>query len=848
MLLALTGLAVGLYVIPPIARAQAPAPPPPSTPEPKPAPDDAYELRPIQRIVLREPVEGKPTEFAPASPAIEQLVRNQLRTLEGRPFRRAIVTEDVSRLNRLGRFRSIESDVQLAPDGSVIVTFTLREQAVMQDVQVVGNTKLADQELLKATALVPGAPLDRFQLDRAARAMEDLYRTKGYYNVSVAVDEKELADSSIAVFRVGEGQRVRVMGITFEGNNSFTAKELDSAVKTSVYVPIFDKGPLDDELLRQDVASLARFYRERGYLDVRVGTRVQPSPNGREALVAFRIDEGPLYTLRSVEVYYNDPEALEEYRAKIAKDPKAPISYLSADQMHEIGRRSFSAPQIVGLMSIKPGDVYSENKLRASVKNIEDSYGKLGYILDLPPFETTTARISQREVRDENRPEVTLILFIHEGKPTTLGQIVTGRNEITQQKVVLRQIDLKPDRPVDDSALEESQRRLDGLRLFVPNAIRVKVLPEDPRRPGVRDVYMETPETNTGEFNIGAAIGSDAGVVGTISLVQRNFDVFDTPDSFEELISGRAFRGAGQRFEAIAQPGTKVQDFRLGLTEPYFMESDYSVGGQALYRRREYNQYTEERFGGNVSLGRRFGTVWEGGLTLRNEWVRLGDFGDDAPKDYFDAQERRRVTGLGFSLARTTTNDKFRPSKGSRLDLSVERVGLPGDDSQFTKLHSDYTLFLNVHESFLGYKTILKLHNEIAIIPEGQSEVPVYERYSMGGRSFRGFGTQGVSPVGLRRDGTVSDDPVGGSFLFFLGGEIQQPVYQDIVSIVGFIDTGTVDSSVSLARYRVSVGTGVRIGIPQLSPIPLAFDFGFPILKQSTDRERLFTFSIDIPF
>jgi outer membrane protein insertion porin family len=199
-------------------------------------------------------------------------------------------------------------------------------------------------------------------------------------------------------------------------------------------------------------------------------------------------------------------------------------------------------------------------------------------------------------------------------------------------------------------------------------------------------------------------------------------------------------------------------------------------------------------------------------------------------------------------MARTTTNDKFRPSKGSRLDLSVERVGVPGDESQFTKIQGDYTLFLNVHESFLGYKTILKVHNQIAVIPEGQSETPVYERYTLGGRSFRGFGTQGVSPVGLRRDGSVSGDPVGGSFLFFLGGEIQQPVYQDIVSLVGFVDTGTVDTSVSLARYRVSVGAGVRIGVPALSPVPLAFDFGFPLIKQSTDRERLFTFSIDIPF
>ena len=48
--------------------------------------------------------------------------------------------------------------------------------------------------------------------------------------------------------------------------------------------------------------------------------------------------------------------------------------------------------------------------------------------------------------------------------------------------------------------------------------------------------------------------------------------------------------------------------------------------------------------------------------------------------------------------------------------------------------------------------------------------------------------------------------------------------------------------------YRVSVGIGLRLYFPQLSPAPLAFDFGFPVLKEDTDEDRLFTFSIDLPF
>jgi outer membrane protein insertion porin family len=94
----------------------------------------------------------------------------------------------------------------------------------------------------------------------------------------------------------------------------------------------------------------------------------------------------------------------------------------------------------------------------------------------------------------------------------------------------------------------------------------------------------------------------------------------------------------------------------------------------------------------------------------------------------------------------------------------------------------------------------------------------------------------------------VSDDAVGGNFLFFAGAQITKPVYEDVAAIVGFVDSGTVQEEVGFDQYRVSVGFGIRLYVQQLSPVPLAFDFGFPIMKEETDRTRLFTFSIDLPF
>jgi outer membrane protein insertion porin family len=722
--------------------------------------------------------------------------------------------------------------------------------------------------------------VDRFQIDRAARAIEDRYRARGFYQARVEVDEQVLRESDIIVYRVIEGERSRVTVVEFDtgagagGAGAFSPRILRAQIRTTTYIPILERAPLDDEVLREDAASLVRFYRDRGYLDVRVGSRIQPSPDGREVIVTFIIDEGPLYSLRSIQVLYTNPDAMRQYRAEVlGGDQRAELMYLTPEQMRRIGRRPLSDEQIKGLMAFKPGDVYSDDKLRRSITAVENAYAKLGAVLETERG-PVSARIITREVRDEQRPEIDLLVFIHEGLPTRTGELIITGNDLTQNKVILRQLQLRPERPLDLTELNESRRRLEGLGLFAPGSVRLNiqapvVLPEpgpgaaddpfaDLRGEGgargggppllQRDVLVEVEETSTGSFNFGVAYGSDSGVIGNISLTQRNFDIADVPDSPGELFTGRAFRGAGQTFKIELLPGDRIQTYSVSLTEPYFLESDYSVSSTGFYRRRVFRQYEEERYGGRLGLERRFGTVWAGGLTFRNDWVSLSDVDDDAPVDYFEVEDRRRIDGVGVRLIRNTTDDRFRPSRGSRMDFGVEQIGLTGGDFDFTKLSAEYLGFFTLYESFLGYRTLLKLDARAGYIPQGQGDAPVYERYFLGGQSFRGFSFRAISPIGRRADGTATGDPVGGTWSWFLGAEIQQPLYRDVVALAGFVDTGTVEADFGFDDYRVSVGFGFRILVPQLSRIPLAFDFGFPIVKEDTDRTRLFTFSIDVPW
>src|SRR5690606_521616 len=95
---------------------------------------------------------------------------------------------------------------------------------------------------------------------------------------------------------------------------------------------------------------------------------------------------------------------------------------------------------------------------------------------------------------------------------------------------------------------------------------------------------------------------------------------------------------------------------------------------------------------------------------------------------------------------------------------------------------------------------------------------------------------------------TLGNDPVGGKWSFFAGAEIEQPLVGESIAIVGFLDSGTVTNEPGFDDYRLSGGFGLRLYLPMFGQAPLAFDFGFPILRQTGDEERVFSFSVDLPF
>ncbi|MGA1709540.1 MAG: POTRA domain-containing protein, partial [Phycisphaerales bacterium] len=195
-----------------------------------------------------------------------QEVLNNIRVAAGQPYDPRTIRDDVATLYRLGHFASVNAAAEILPDGTVRVTYRLVEQALILDLQVIGNKLISDQELRAVIPLYAGGPRDDFLLEQSVLRIKDLYKQKGHYLVEFTVDESRLRDTGILILRIIEGPRVRVKEIEFVGNDAIPAKRLSAQIGTSESFGIFSKGLLDPEGLIDDAASLDRFYRDQGYV------------------------------------------------------------------------------------------------------------------------------------------------------------------------------------------------------------------------------------------------------------------------------------------------------------------------------------------------------------------------------------------------------------------------------------------------------------------------------------------------------------------------------------------------------------------------------------------------------
>ncbi|MCH2212372.1 MAG: BamA/TamA family outer membrane protein [Fuerstiella sp.] len=354
--------------------------------------------------------------------------------------------------------------------------------------------------------------------------------------------------------------------------------------------------------------------------------------------------------------------------------------------------------------------------------------------------------------------------------------------------------------------------------------------------PGYVDINAMGTEGRTGRIMFGAGVNSDNGLVGSFIWEENNFDLFAPPRNLSDVVNGRAFRGGGQRFRAEAAPGDIVSRYAVNWVDQYFMQTDYALSLSGFYYNRFFNDWQEDRLGGRIGLGQQLSPEASVNATLRLEEVTVKNPRIPTPAILTDAVGSNFLSTIRLSATNDTRDASIMPGDGHFMEVAFEQAA---GDFTFSRFDGEarryFTLFRRPDDSG---RQVLTLSTTMGFTT---ADTPIFERYYAGGfQSFRGFAFRGVTP----QDGVVG---IGGTFQTLSTVEYRLPVTaDDMVQVVGFSDFGTVDNQVSFRSFRATVGMGLRIMIPAMGQVPLAFDFGFPVAKEVFDDERIFSFYVGI--
>ncbi len=667
-----------------------------------------------------------------------------------------------------------------------------QERPVILAVRFLGNEKFSEKKLRSEVSVKVGDPVDRFSVRDGREAITAKYREAGYSDVVVTVDEELLGRTGELLYRIEEGPRTRIRRIVFDGNESFPDRVLKRQIESKTALWILRTGTFDSDQADGDVARLQNYYRDRGFLDVRVSYRREVTEDGAGLTLIFTVEEGARYAIEEI-----------QFRGNIL----------------------FSAEELLSMMTSAVGETVKPPLIDLDARTIQTRYGELGHIY---------ANVEAIRVFSDTPGLVRLTLDVREGEQYRVGEIRVRGNLQTRDKVVRRALNLyPPDDLFNLTEAREAERRLIETRIFSS----ARVLPVGDA-PGRRDVVIDVQEAGkTGDFLFGFGVTSNSGLVGNIVLDLKNFDLFDRPRSFWELVKFQSFVGGGQHLRLELQPGTDVNRFRLQFTEPYLMDKPVRFDAGLYLFDRGRDGYVEERVGGTVSLGKRFerGRLqgWSAELALRVESATVDGLDLFASREIREDRGSNLMTSAKVTLARDRTDSRFVPSSGDRLRIGYEQYGVLGGDHDFGRLTAGYTWYKTLRTDLQERKGVLKLRAEGGVIV---GDAPVFERFYAGGTgTIRGFEFRGVGP----RDG-LEDNNVGGDFLVLLGGEYSFPLIGDNIRGLFFIDSGAVGSG----TYRASIGAGVRLTIDLLGPLPLEFDLALPFLADSDDDQQVFSFLI----
>jgi len=697
----------------------------------------------------------------------------------GDPYTREAVRDGVRKLYQSGLYTDVNVVDTVEGDG-VTLTVVVQERPRIKGIRFQGAKKIEESKLKAKLTIADGQLLDQGTLELDAGKITEAYAEEGYPRTKVtARTDPSGAGVVQVVFVVDEGPKVKVRDVVFHavgGGPSFKPGDLRGAMKSKM--PGFLRGgTFKPSQLDQDATQLRLFMRSRGYKDADVDS-IRP-------------------------VYTEDGKGVALH------------VFLREGSRYRFGTASWSGntvvptPILTSVTAVQPGGPYSEAQIRKSLEGAYTLYQEQGFLyLSIEPKFTERDSI------------VDIEFAIQEGTRSRVADLEIVGNTRTKENVVRREASVRPGDVFRRSSLIRTQRDIFGLGFFQD----VNVDYEPTGDSADIKLTLKVQEKQTGTASAGAGFASSTGLTGFVELGHNNLF------------------GNGQSVNLHLERGGKRSSYEIAFTDPWFRDTPLTVGFSLFNTERELDVYNRKDVGGGIRFGRP--VPWPDytrGLIsydLRN--VTLSHFIAQQPGESSNLTTLRNtdwprlVSSVTLSFSRTSTDNPFYASKGSRTTWTNTVAGGPlGGVEEFYKSTFDIKNFTR-----LSGPLVLMLRGRTGFL--GGSSVPDYERFRLGGTAvdyLRGYPDYYVVPrTNITRDpvtGLVLERYPGGRRMLIAGAEIQFPIAEPLHGLL-FFDAGNAWNStreIDLGDLRRSVGFGVRFEVPALGRI--GFDLGYGL-----DREE----------
>ena len=714
------------------------------------------------------------------------------------------------------------------------------------------------KELQERLNLRRGGEFSDYVAKTSTDIIKRYYKEKGFYNVNVDVNTKKdtVVRSAIRVqFAVDRGEKVKIKKITFDGAENVKEFKLVRSMKKTKdarLINFFSSKKFNEKEYENDKKSLVSAFNEAGYRDARIVKDTMYYIEPGRLQIDFKIDEGKKY-------YFRD------------------ITWT--------GNSVYSTEALNQILMINKGDAYDvvtmEKRLFGGGKQTEFDVSKLyrdnGYLFfNIQPVELN---IEEDSVDVEMR--------IVEGKPATLNNIVINGNDLTNERVVRRQVFTRPGYLFSQTDFERSIREIASMGQFDPEAIAdpakgYSIIPN--QLDNTVDIVYNVTEKPSSQLELSGGWGGNT-FVATVGV---SFNNFSTRRFFDKTAWRPVPLGDAQNLSIRFQTnGTYYTSLSASFSEPWLFGKKPTSLNMSLYYTRQTNSYLAfnilnndeymEVYGFAAGIGKRL--KWPDNyfvLYYQLSWqtYKLQNWGYQF---MFDTGISHNLS-YTLSLSRNSTDQQIYPRQGSNFSASVQltppysllrKKGIKGYDLKtgdpiyatnwkdinydlqtseeryrwieyhkwsfkgeiFTKLVGDLVLMARAQFGYLGYYNRNWGYSPFEGFRVGGDGMSGYDTYGSEIISLRGYENYSLTPTALSY--STTGNYYAGNVYDKFTVELRYPVIlqpQSTIYALLFLEGGNCWSDIrdfNPFQIKRSAGVGVRVFLPMIGLLGVDWGYGF---------------------